>query len=579
MTIKTFIQSGQEARESLRTGSSIVAKAVGSTLGPSGKNVGIAYSNEYGIYGRISMHDGVTVARSIDLPDEFINFGAQVTKEAARKTVDAVGDGTTVATILSDAIFQEIEKLAAAGHDPMLLRRGIEKASKQLIEEIEKIAIPVKTLEQKEHVATVSAADEELGKMVAGVVEKMGEEGLVIAEESTGPITKVDEQKGMQFDKGWAAPEFMTNPDRGEATIENAYILLCDGYFNNLEKIKDLLNDVAEQKKKLVIIAPNFSLRVAGVMLDNRDKGKLTSLLIEAPGMGDNQKNIMQDIAILTQGKYFSEATGLRLEDATLEDLGHAEYVKSKRNETIVSGGRGTEEEVNFRIAEIKKQIEEEDVEYDREKLKERLARLTSGVAVIKVGGATEMEMKERLERVKDSLAATKAAVKKGIVPGGEVVYLVARERVKSLYTKGKYIFGKSAGLTKDDIEKIDNAGPNEDVLVEGNIEGAATDYIPPALTESEQVAFNILYKALYEPFKILLTNAAMNDGEWYEKLKSAKKNFGINVVKQELCDMVAEGIIDPALVPIEALRNAVSTAIINSQTGTIIIQKDIDKK
>lgn len=537
MTIKTFIQSGQEARESLRKGSSIVAKAVGSSLGPSGKNTGISYANEYGIFARISMHDGVTIARSIDLADEFVNFGAQVTKEASRKTVDAVGDGTTVATILSDAIFQEIEKLVAAGHDPMLLRRGIEKANIQLIEEIEKIAIPVKTLEQKEHIATISAQDEELGKMIAGVIDEMGEEGLVIAEESTSSITRVDKQSGMQFDKGWAAPEFMTNPDRGEATIENAYILLTDGYFNDLGVIEDLLNEVAAQKKKLVIIAPNFSLRVVGLLLDNRDKGKLTSLCIEAPGFGDNQKNIMQDIAIFTKGKYFSEATGLNLKDATIDDLGRADYVKSKRNDTIISGGLGSKEDVDMRIAEIKTAIETEDVEFDRTKMQERLARLTSGVAVVKVGGATEIEMKERLERVKDSIAATKAAVKKGIVPGGEIVYLVARERVKSIFD-------------------------------------AAKD-----LTESEKVAFNILYKALYEPFKILLTNAAMNDGEWYEKLKSAQKNFGINIVKQELCDMVSEGIIDPALVPIEALRNAVSTAIINSQTGTIIIQKDIDKK
>lgn len=537
MTIKTIIQSGEEARKSLREGSSIVAKAVGSTLGPSGKNVGISYANEHGIYGRISMHDGVTVARAIDLEDEFVNFGAQVTKEAARKTVDAVGDGTTVATILSDAIFQEIEKLAAAGHDPMLLRRGIEKASEQLIREIEKIANPIQTLDQKEHIATISAQDEELGRMVAEVIDKMGEEGLVLAEESTGSITKVDEQKGMQFDKGWAAAEFMTNPDRGEATIENPYILLCDGYFNDLKVIEDLLNELASEKKKLVIIAPNFSLKVAGNMIDNRNKGILTSLLVEAPAFGDNQKNIMQDIAIFTKGKYFSEATGLHLKDATMDDLGRAEYIKAKRNDTIIAGGSGTDKEVKMRIAEIKKAIEEVDIEYDQDKIKERLARLTSGVSVIKVGGATEMEMKERLERVKDSIAATKAAIKKGIVPGGEVVYLVAREHVKSIYEKSK------------------------------------------DLTEAERVAFNILYKALYEPFKTLLNNASMNDGEWYEKLKSAKKNFGVNVVKRELCDMVSEGVIDPALVPIEALRNAVSTAIINSQTGTIVIQKAVDKK
>jgi chaperonin GroEL len=526
MTIKSKIISGNEAREKMQKGAKIVADAVSSSLGPSGKNVAIAYANERGIYGRIIMHDGVTISKAIDLEDEFENFGAQVIKEAARKTVDSVGDGTTVSTILSYAILSEINTLVAAGYDPMLLRKGIEKATEQMIEEIEKISIPVKTLEQKRQIANISAQDEELGDMIAKVIDDMGEEGLVVVEESTSPSTTVDKQAGFQIDKGWADPNFMTNPDRGEATIESPYILVADGMINNLEPIKGLLEDCAINHRKLVLIAPQFGLVAAGAMISNKANGAISCLLIEAPSFGQNQKNILQDIAIFTKAKFFSEWTGLKLEDATIADLGRCEYIKSTKNDTLIVGGIAEKTEVDMRIAEIRKAIENEEMEFDRDKLKERLARLTSGVAVIRVGGATEIEMKERLERVKDSVAATKAAVRKGIVPGGEVVYLVARQKLIQL-----------------------------------------------------DVAQNILYKALYQPFKILLNNASMNDGEWYEKLKNAKKNAGVNVVKQEIVDMVVDGIIDPTLVSIEALKNASSTAIANSSAGFIIIQKDIDKK
>lgn len=574
MTIKTDIISGDEARAKILAGAKKVFDPVSSSLGPSGVNSAIAYANERGIYAKIIMRDGVTIARSIELEDEFENFGASVIKEAARKVVDAVGDGTSVATILSYSILYEINKLQAAGHDPMLLRKGIEEATEKMVKEIEKISIPVKTLEQKEQIANISAQDEELGKMIAKTIDDMGEDGLVIAEESTSPITKVDKQSGFQFDKGWAAPEFMTNPDRGEATIEDAHILITDAYFNDLTVIKDLLQECANTHKKLVIIAANFSLIATGLMIDNRNKGVISSLLIEAPSFANHQKNILQDIAIFTRGKFFSQSTGLRLEDATMDDLGRCEYVKSTKNETLIVGGQGSKEDIKMRIAEIRKSMEVEDLEYDRDKMRERLARLTSGVAVIRVGGATEIEMKERLERVKDSVAATKAAVKKGIVPGGEVVYLTIREKL-----------------------------------------------------DQKDIAQNILYKALYQPFKTLLNNAGMNDGEWYEKLKNGKsgnkkwifstdsgltakdiakldmndpeqillvrgnpknavqqssipiKNPGVNVIKQQIVDMAKEGIIDPSMVSMEALKNASSTAIANASAGFIIIQRDIDKK
>lgn len=526
MTIKTDIIEGDLAKQKIQEGARKVYKPVAGSLGPSGQNSAIAYRNENGIYGRIIMRDGVTIARSIELEDEFENFGAQVLKEAARKQVDEVGDGTSVTVILSYSILYEINKLVAAGHDPMLLRKGIEDGVTMLIKEIETQAIPVKTLSQKQQIANVSANDKELGNLIASTIHDVGTDGLVVVEESTRPKTTVEKQKGFQFDKGFATQDFVTDPRRMEATVEKPYIIVTDESIFDLSTIKDLLQEIANKKAKLVFIAANFSLVTTGLMIDNKNRGVIPSLLIEAPSFGQNQKNVLQDIAILTHAKFFSQSTGLSLKDATLDDLGRCEYVKSTRNETLIVGGLGAKEAVSERIAEIKKSIETEDVEYDREKIKERLARFTSGVSVIRVGGATETEMKERLERVKDSVAATKAAVKKGIVPGGEVIYLTIREKL-----------------------------------------------------DKTNLAQNILYKAFYEPFKILLTNASMNDGEWFEKLKHAKPTDGIDVVKQQIVDMVKEGIIDPAQVSQEALRNASSIAIANSSAGFIIIQQDIDKK
>lgn len=526
MTIKSFITSNKEAEEKILEGARKVSDVVSSTLGPAGRGVAIAYANERGIWGRIVMRDGVTVAKAIDLPDEEENMGAQFVIQASRKQVDAVGDGTTVVSILTYAFLKEIHALVTAGYSPRELEQGIEKAVAKMVVEIQKLAIPVKTLEQMKQIATISAQDAELGEMIAKIFDKMGQDGLVIPEESTSAVTKVDEQKGFQIDKGWADPNFMTNPERGEATIEQPYILIADGLINDLEPIKGLLEDCHRNHRKLVFIAPQFGLNAAGAMIANKQSGAIPCLLIEAPSFGQNQKNILQDIAIFTKAKFFSEWTGYRYQDATIADLGRCEYIKSTKNETIIVGGTASKEEMDTRIAELRKAIEVEEVEFDKEKLKERLARLTSGVAVIRVGGATEIEMKERMERVKDSIAATRAALRHGIVPGGEVIYLVARQ-----------------GLDQKDI------------------------------------AENVVYRALYEPFKRLLQNASMNDGEWYEKLKASAKNSGVNVVKEAIVDMVAEGIIDPTEVSTNALKNAVSTAIALSTAGHLVIQKDVDKK
>jgi len=531
MNIKTDIISGTEAQDKILTGAKKVHDPVSSSLGPSGRNVAISYVNEQNNRMNVILCDGVTIAASIALDDEYENVGASFIKEAARKTVDEVGDGTTVSVILSYAIHKEINKLVAAGHDPMLLRKGIEKATEQMIDEIKKLSIPVKTLEQKQQIARVSAKDDELGDLVAECIHDIGAEGLVVIDESTSPVTKVEKQKGFQFDKGWAAQEFMTDPRRGLATLENPYILITDEFVKDIEPIRDLLNDLAGKSQKLVFIAGSFGLEVAGLMVDNKNKvfnGRplLPNLLIEAPSFGQNQKNIMQDIAILTGGKFFSRSTGLDIKDATIDDLGRCGFVKSTKTETIIAEPTATKEDIKARIDEIKKSIETEDLEYDKDKIKERLARFTSGVSVIRVGGATEAEMKERKERVKDSVAAVKAAVKKGIVPGGEVIYLTVREKL-----------------------------------------------------DQKDIAQNILYKAFYEPFRILLTNAGMNDGEWYEKLKSQSKTMGVNVAKQTIVDMIKDGVIDPSSVSVEALKNASSMAILNSSVGYEIIQKDIDKK
>lgn len=528
MTIKSSIL-GELTQEKILNGAKTVSDVVSSTLGPAGRGVAIAYRNENGIWGRIIMRDGVTVARSIDLEDEFENIGAQFVIQAARKQVDATGDGTTVASLLTYALLKEIHALTTAGYSPRFLQSGIEAAIDQVITEIGNISIPVKTFDQKTHIATISAQDPELGAMIANVFDKMGEDGLIIPEESTSRITKVDEQSGFQIDKGWADPNFMTSPNRGEATIEEPYILIADGLINDLEPIKGILQECATNHRKLVFIAPQFGLQAAGAMISNKMKGVISCLLIEAPSFGQNQKNILQDIAIFTHATFFSEWTGRKYEDATLEDLGRCEYIKSTKNESIIVGGIATKKEMQMRLAELRKSLEVEEVEFDKEKLKERIARLTSGVAVIRVGGATEVEMKERMERVKDSIAATRAALRSGIVPGGEVVYLVARQKL-----------------------------------------------------DQKDIAQNVVYRALYQPFKKLLNNGSMNDGEWYEKLfrsQNLHETMGVDVVTQKIINMVSGGIIDPTEVSINALRNAVSTSIALASTGYIVIQKEIDKK
>jgi chaperonin GroEL len=514
MITKTSVAFNPE--EKLLKGVETLANAVTTTLGPRGRNVAIAkFTGDGRVYERIVVHDGVTVAKSIDLEDELENMGAQLVKQASQKQVQDVGDGTTVAVLLAYQLLREINKRVAAGINPMALREEVESQVKSLIAEIQKLSTPVKDFEQKLYIATVSAEDPELGKMVAEVIEEMGINGLVMVEESKNNQTTVEHQEGMQLDKGWLNQYFVTNPDRMEAVLENPKVLVTDREINSLMVIKNIVEGCANSGDKLLIISPSVGVEALRALVANKMNGVLSCLAVQAPSFGNNQRGFLQDIAIFTGGKFISTEAGLSLEKATVEDLGSCESVSATKEATVLVGGNGQPQEVTNRIASLESQIESESSDFDREKLKERLAKLTSGVSVIRVGGATEVEMKERLERVKDAVAAVKAAVNGGIVAGGETIYLKARRVLKP------------------------------------------TD---------------ILYAVVYEPFKLLVSNAGLDDGQLYEKLQSAGgKNLGVDVRTGELVDMISEGIIDPTLVSVNALLNASSVAIQIATTGAVV--------
>lgn len=527
--IKTKVLIGQEAKDNMLEGVKILADAVTTTLGPRGQNVAIGKADPSGrVYERIVLHDGVSVARSIDIEDEFVNMGAQLLKQAAQKQVQEVGDGTTVVVCLARAIIEEANKMIVAGVNPMELRKGIEAAVDKLTKEIEKLAIPITTLDQKKYIATVSAEDNDLGSLVAKTIDDMGVEGLVAVEESKDAITTVEKQVGMQLENGYVHQLFVTNPERLEAVVENPRILITDKVINSLEPFAALLNHIHAKGDSIVMICPSFGQEALAALIDNKLKGVLPSIAINAPSFGVNQKNILQDIALFTGAKYITADAGHNFEEVTIDDLGTCEHISSTKSASIIVGGGGDKKIIEKRVAEIKLAIANETEDFDREKLKERLAKLTTGVSIIKVGGATEVEMRERLERVKDAVEATKAAITSGIVPGGETVYLYARE-------------------------KLDKKSP----------------------------VYNLMYGALYQPFKKLLNNAGMNDGEHYEKLKNQETKFGmgIDVTTGEIVDMVKRGIIDPAMVSIQALTNASSVAIQILSTGAVVIPYDTMSK
>lgn len=502
---------GEEARRSLQTGVDILADTVKITLGPKGRNV--VLDKKYG--SPLINNDGVTIAKEIELEDPFENMGAQLVKEVSVKTNDVAGDGTTTAAVLAQAIFREGAKNVAAGANPMVLRRGILSAVDVAVEELKKISKPVESKKAIAQVASISAGDSEIGGLIADAMEKVGKDGVITVEESKTMKTELNLVEGMQFDRGYASPYMATDTDKMEAILDNPLILITDKKISNIQEILPILEQIVQQGKKLLIIADDIESEPLATLVVNKLRGTFNVVAVKAPGFGDRRKAMLQDIATLTGGKVISEELGYELKDATLDMLGHARTVKVDKENTTIVEGAGNKEEISARVQSIRAQIAETTSDYDKEKLQERLAKLAGGVAVIQVGAATEVEMKEKKLRIEDALAATKAAVEEGIVPGGGVALLsvapAVREHMETL-----------SGDTKT---------------------GAA-----------------IVVRALEEPMRQIATNAGLEGSVIVAKvLENSDPNYGYDAACDEYCNMVEKGIIDPTKVSRTALTNAAS--------------------
>jgi len=504
----------EDARRKLLVGVETISKAVKVTLGPKGRNV--LLDKKFGA--PTVTKDGVSVAKEVELEDPYENMGAQLLKEVATKTNDIAGDGTTTATELAYSNVKEGLKSVAAGIDPMALKRGIDQAVAISVEEIKKNSKEIKEKEEIANVASVSANnDTEIGKQIADAMEKVGKDGVITVEESKTMETTIDFVEGMQFDRGYVSPYFVTNRDSMTAVFENPLILIHDKKISNMKDLLPLLEKVAQAGKPLLIIAEDVEGEALPTLIVNHLKGTITVCAVKAPGFGDRRKAMLEDIAILTGGEVISEELGLKLENTSLNQLGTAKTVKvDKDNTTIINGG-GKQKDIQDRIAQIKKQIEDTTSDYDREKLQERLAKLAGGVAVINVGAATEVEMKEKKHRVEDALSATRAAIDEGIVPGGGIALIQA-----------------ALALEKADISKM---------------------------TDDERVGFKIVKRALEEPIRQIAENAGIDGSIIADKAKHEKKGIGFDAAKMEWTDMLKAGIIDPAKVTRSALQNAASVA------------------
>jgi chaperonin GroEL len=526
MAAKQLIFS-EEARRRLKNGVDVVANAVATTLGPKGRNVGI--DRKFG--SPTVTHDGVTVAKEIELEDPFENMGAQLLKEAATKTNDIAGDGTTTSTVLAHAIVTEGLKNLAAGANPMLLKRGIEAAAKAVATKITEQAIEVTTKEEIANVATISAQDRAIGDLIAEVMDKVGKDGVITVEESKGLEFEKDYVEGMQFDRGYISSYFITDTEHMEAVIPEPYILVYDKKISAAADIVPLLEKMVQiGKRDLVIIAEDIDGEALATLVLNKLRGMLNVLAVKAPGFGDRRKAMLGDIATLTGGQVISEETGRKLETATLADLGHAEKVVTDKDNTTVIGGKGDEKAIKGRIEQIRAEIDKTTSDYDREKLQERLAKLSGGVAIIRVGAATETELKEKKHRVEDALSATRAAVEEGIVPGGGVALLNAMEGLNSL--------------------KMNN--------------------------DDEQIGVSIVRKALEVPMRKIAENAGQDGSVVVANVRRAQnekgsKNYGYDVLRDEYMDMVKGGVIDPAKVTRGALENAASIASMILTTEALI--------
>jgi len=523
------IRYDQKARESLLRGVNILADAVRVTLGPKGRNVILEKS-----FGAPTVtKDGVTVAKEIELEDKFENMGAQMVREVASKTSDIAGDGTTTATVLAQAIYREGSKLVAAGHNPMELKRGIERGVEVVGEEIKKLSKPTKEQKEISQVGTISANnDETIGNIIAEAMAKVGKEGVITVEEAKSMETTLDIVEGMQFDRGYISPYFVTNPEKMEAVLEDALILINEKKISNMKDLLPVLEQIAKMGKPLLIIAEEVEGEALATLVVNKLRGTLKCAAVKAPGFGDRRKAMLEDIATLTGGQMISEEMGVKLESITLKDLGKAKRITIDKDNTTIVEGAGDSKGIEGRVKQIRAQIEETTSDYDREKLQERLAKLVGGVAVINVGAATESEMKEKKARVEDALNATRAAVEEGIVPGGGVAYL----------------------RTLPALEKM-------------------------KLPEQQQFGLNILKRSLEEPIRWIAMNAGFDGSIVVEKVKNEKGNFGFDAQNEEYTDMVKAGIIDPTKVVRTALQNAASVASLLLTTEAMVAERPREKE
>lgn len=516
------IKTGDAARQALKRGIDKLADAVTTTLGPRGRNVAI--DKKWGAPNVI--HDGVSVAKEIELADPFENMGAQLVKEAASKTNDNAGDGTTTATLLTRCIIDHGLRSVAAGTNPMLLKHGLDKALAEVLEEVRKISKPVKNQDQIAQVATISSANADIGAKIAQALEKVGRDGVVSVEESKGFELEIEYTEGMEFDKGYSSAYFVTNSDRMEAEIDNPLILITDKKISSIQELLPFLENAVKETKNLVIISEDIDGEALATLVVNKLRGTFNILCVKAPGFGDNRKAMLADIAILTGGTVISEDIGKKLDSVTVADCGRADKVWSSKDATRIIGGQGDKKSLKDRIAALRHEIDASTSDFDKEKLQQRLAKLAGGVAVIKVGAATEVELKDKQERVKDAVEATKAAIEEGIVPGGGVTLLKARKAIEN---------------KKYEIEE-------------------------------EEVGRKILYRVLEEPVRFLAKNSGFDSGVVLSKLLDSKDaDFGLNVITGEYGSMLKSGIIDPAKVTLNAITNAVSVASMVLTTEVLI--------
>ena len=517
------IQYGEQARRSLEKGVNALADTVKITLGPKGRNV--VLDKKYGA--PLITNDGVTIAKEIELEDPFENMGAQLVKEVSTKTNDVAGDGTTTATLLAQAIIREGLRNLAAGANPMVLKKGIEAATEAAVAGLREQSQPVAGKQSIAQVAAISAADDTSGKLISDAMETVGNDGVITVEESKTMTTGMTTTEGMQFDRGYASAYMVTDTDKMEAVLDNPLILITDKKISNIQELLPLLEQVVQSGKKLLIIAEDVEGEALSTLVLNKLRGTFTCVAVKAPGFGDRRKEMLRDIAILTGGQVITEELGLELKTATMDMLGQATQVKVDKDNTTIVGGAGSKEEIDARVASIRSQIADTTSDYDREKLQERLAKLAGGVAVIQVGAATEVEMKERKLRIEDALAATRAAVEEGIVPGGGIALLNVIPKVQALLSN-------YAGDAKTGVQ--------------------------------------IILRALEEPIRQIAANAGIDGSVIVENIKNAKKpGYGFDALKGEYVDMIERGIIDPTKVTRSALQNAASVAAMVLTTESLV--------